>query len=125
MSTTPDRLERAVPSRDADATRRLASGLATIRTSASWRRPPDMAEANGRRHALLALDTATNKAVVALGAPDGTRLAETWWLPGFRHGETLLPTIRRVVSENNFRLSRIVAVIVGTGPGAVTGLRVG
>ena len=84
-----------------------------------------MAEANGRRHALLALDTATNKAVVALGARDGTRLAETWWLPGFRHGETLLPTIRRVVSENNFRLSRIVAVIVGTGPGAFTGLRVG
>jgi tRNA threonylcarbamoyl adenosine modification protein YeaZ len=62
---------------------------------------------------------------VALGAPDGTRLAETWWRPGFRHGETLLPTIRRVVSENNFRLSRIDAIVVGTGPGAFTGLRVG
>jgi tRNA threonylcarbamoyl adenosine modification protein YeaZ len=63
--------------------------------------------------------------VVALGARDGSPLAETWWLPGFRHGETLLPAIRGVIGENNLRLSRITGIVVGTGPGAFTGLRVG
>ncbi len=49
----------------------------------------------------------------------------TTWLAGHRHGETLLPTLGRVLGENNVRKSRLKAVVVGTGPGTFTGLRVG
>ena len=49
----------------------------------------------------------------------------TTWLAGHRHGETLLPTLGRVLGENNVRRSRLKAIVVGTGPGTFTGLRVG
>jgi hypothetical protein len=62
---------------------------------------------------------------VAVGRPDGTPVGETTWLAGHRHGETLLPTLGRVLGENNVRRSRLRAIVVGTGPGTFTGLRVG
>ena len=49
----------------------------------------------------------------------------TTWLAGHRHGETLLPALGRVLGENNVRRSRLKAIVVGTGPGTFTGLRVG
>ena len=45
--------------------------------------------------------------------------------PGRTHGAQLLPAIGRLHGEANLRRSRIRGVIVGTGPGAFTGLRVG
>ena len=80
---------------------------------------------NGRRDWLLAIDTATTRAVVAAGALDGSALGITMWVVGRTHGEQLLPTIGRLHGEANLRRSRIRGVIVGTGPGAFTGLRVG
>jgi tRNA threonylcarbamoyl adenosine modification protein YeaZ len=80
---------------------------------------------DGRLPAILAIDTATSRVVVALGRPDGAPIGETTWLAGHRHGETLLPTLGRVLSENNVRRSRLRAIVVGTGPGTFTGLRVG
>ena len=80
---------------------------------------------DGRPPAILALDTATSRVVVALGRPDGRPIGETTWLAGHRHGETLLPTLGRVLGENNVRRSRLRAIVVGTGPGSFTGLRVG
>jgi tRNA threonylcarbamoyl adenosine modification protein YeaZ len=71
------------------------------------------------------LDTATSGIVAALAAPDGTLEGLTTWPAGHRHGETLLPAIGRLLGEANVRRSRIAAVVVGTGPGAFTGLRVG
>ena len=62
---------------------------------------------------------------MAIGRPDGTPVGETTWLAGHRHGETLLPTLGRVLGENNVRRSRLRAIVVGTGPGTFTGLRVG
>jgi tRNA threonylcarbamoyl adenosine modification protein YeaZ len=44
---------------------------------------------------------------------------------GYRHGETLLPAIERFLGEQNLRRSRLTGIVVGTGPGAFTGLRVG
>ena len=82
--------------------------------------PPD-----GRREWLLAIDTATTRAIVAAGALDGTPLGVTTWVVGRTHGEQLLPAIGRLHGEANLRRSRIRGVIVGTGPGAFTGLRVG
>lgn len=80
---------------------------------------------DGRLPAILAFDTATSRVVVAIGRPDGTPVGETTWLAGHRHGETLLPTLGRILGENNVRRSRLQAVVVGTGPGTFTGLRVG
>jgi len=80
---------------------------------------------DGRAHAILAIDTATSRVVVAVGTPKGEPLGLTWWAADHRHGEQLLPSIGRVLGEANIRRSRLEAIIVGTGPGAFTGLRVG
>jgi tRNA threonylcarbamoyl adenosine modification protein YeaZ len=80
---------------------------------------------DGRRAAILALDTATTQAVIAVGAPDGEPLGASMWTAGYRHGETLLPNIGRLLGEANLRKSRLRGIVVGTGPGAFTGLRVG
>jgi tRNA threonylcarbamoyl adenosine modification protein YeaZ len=86
---------------------------------------PDRSEADGRRSWLLAIDTATSRVVVAAAALDGTPLAVSTWEAGRTHGAQLLPAIGRLTGEANLRRSRIRGVIVGTGPGAFTGLRVG
>jgi tRNA threonylcarbamoyl adenosine modification protein YeaZ len=80
---------------------------------------------DGRRRAILAIDTATTRVVVASGSPDGRIDGLTTWPAGYRHGETLLPTIGRFLGEQNLRRSRLAGIVVGTGPGAFTGLRVG
>ena len=80
---------------------------------------------DGRRPAILAIDTATTRIVVASGSPDGRIDGLTTWAAGYRHGETLLPAIGRFLGEQNLRRSRLTAIVVGTGPGAFTGLRVG
>ena len=80
---------------------------------------------DGRRRAILAIDTATTRVVVATGAPGGQVDGITTWAAGYRHGETLLATIGRFLGEQNIRRSRLTGIVVGTGPGAFTGLRVG
>jgi tRNA threonylcarbamoyladenosine biosynthesis protein TsaB len=80
---------------------------------------------DGRRAAILALDCATTQVVVASGSPDGRIDGLTTWQAGYRHGETLLPAISRFLGEGNLRRSRLAGIVVGTGPGAFTGLRVG
>ena len=62
---------------------------------------------------------------MATGSPDGRMDGLTTWAAGYRHGETLLPTIGRVLGEHNIRRSRLMGIVIGTGPGAFTGLRVG
>jgi tRNA N6-adenosine threonylcarbamoyltransferase len=79
------------------------------------------APANGT---LLAIDTATSRVVVARGGFDGTLEDAAGWPAGYRHGESLLPAIERLLAPAGGRAA-IGAVIVGTGPGAFTGLRVG
>lgn len=80
---------------------------------------------DGRRHAIVAIDTATTRVIVATGSPGGDVDGVTTWTAGYRHGETLLPAIERFLGEQNIRRSRLTAIVVGTGPGAFTGLRVG
>jgi tRNA threonylcarbamoyl adenosine modification protein YeaZ len=80
---------------------------------------------DGRRGWILAIDSATSRVVVAGGSPDGSPIVVTTWEAGRTHGEQLLPAIGRLTGEANLRRSRIRAVVVGTGPGAFTGLRVG
>ena len=80
---------------------------------------------DGRRRVLLAIDTATSRCLVATASAAGRLDGVTTWPAGYRHGETLLPTIGRFLGEQNVRRSRLSGIIVGTGPGAFTGLRVG
>jgi tRNA threonylcarbamoyl adenosine modification protein YeaZ len=80
---------------------------------------------DGRRRAVLAIDTATARVVVAVGTTGGEALGISWWPAGHRHGEQLLPSIARTLGEANIRRSRLSGIVVGTGPGAFTGLRVG
>src|SRR4029077_7702409 len=80
---------------------------------------------DGRRAAILAIHCATTQVVVASGTAGGVIDGLTTWPAGYRHGETLVPTIKRFLGEQNIRRSRLTAIVVGTGPGAFTGLRVG
>src|SRR6185295_283409 len=75
--------------------------------------------------AILAIDTATTRIVIATGSPSGIADGISTWPAGYRHGETLLPSIGRFLGEQNIRRSRLTGIVVGTGPGAFTGLRVG
>ena len=76
---------------------------------------------DGRRPAILAIDTATTRIVIATGSPSGIADGISTWPAGYRHGETLLPSIGRFLGEQNIRRSRLTGIVVGTGPGAFTG----
>jgi tRNA threonylcarbamoyladenosine biosynthesis protein TsaB len=74
---------------------------------------------------ILAIDSATTRIVVAVGTTDGAVLEATDWPAGYRHGESLMPAIDATLDRLGIERGRIAAVVVGTGPGAFTGLRVG
>jgi len=74
---------------------------------------------------LLALDTATATIVVAAGRTDGTLLVAEAFEGRYRHSQELLPAVDRLIAGANLALRDLAGVIVGTGPGAFTGLRVG
>jgi tRNA threonylcarbamoyl adenosine modification protein YeaZ len=74
---------------------------------------------------LLAIDTATSQVVVAAGTLAGDVLGSRSTPAEHRHGERLLDMIDALVTETNLDLAALGGVIVGTGPGAFTGLRVG
>lgn len=75
----------------------------------------------------LAIDTATAGVVVGVVAvTDKVRvLAERRGGGPARHGETVAPAVAAVLAEAGHAPSNLAAVVVGTGPGPFTGLRVG
>jgi tRNA threonylcarbamoyladenosine biosynthesis protein TsaB len=74
---------------------------------------------------VLAMDTATTRIVLAVGTLAGEPGAAMSWPAGYRHGETLLPAIEQLLAEAGIARPDIAGIVVGTGPGAFTGLRVG
>jgi tRNA threonylcarbamoyl adenosine modification protein YeaZ len=74
---------------------------------------------------LLAIDTATSLVVIAAGTLTGEVIASRSAAAEHRHGERLLAMIDGLVEETGLELAALSGVIVGTGPGAFTGLRVG
>lgn len=74
---------------------------------------------------LLAIDTGTSQIVVAAGDLDGTVLAVLGEPAGYRHGELLLANVSLLLARMGLERSGLKGIIVGTGPGAFTGLRVG
>ncbi len=83
-----------------------------------------MTAPNGRPW-VLGLDTATSRIVVAAGDPSGGLIGELGWPAGHRHGERLLPGIEELLAVTPLRRDELQGVVVGTGPGTFTGLRVG
>lgn len=74
---------------------------------------------------LLVVDTATTTAVIALGSSSGALIAERSWEAGYRHGEELLARISQLLDDQGVAAAGLGGLVVGTGPGAFTGLRVG
>lgn len=84
---------------------------------------------------ILVIDTATSRAVVGLGRSavatarafdaSDTAVAARTWPVRHQHGETLLPTLIAFMAEGGVSLADLEGIVVGTGPGAFTGLRVG
>lgn len=73
---------------------------------------------------LLAIDTST--AAIAVAVHDGTRVLERESVLDPRgHAEHLAPSIARVLARLDLPPSAVTHVVVGTGPGPFTGLRVG
>lgn len=71
----------------------------------------------------LALDTATDRASVALGS-GGVLLAGETIAGARRHAAALLPAIEAVLASAGAGYGDIEAVILADGPGSFTGLRV-
>ena len=75
---------------------------------------------------LLALDTATATASLALYDLDARRLlAEETWQARRRHTQELIPAVRHLLAMMDVAPDALTALAVTTGPGSFTGVRVG
>jgi tRNA threonylcarbamoyl adenosine modification protein YeaZ len=73
---------------------------------------------------LLAIDTATDQASVALGVGDAEPLEEN--VEGARrHAAALLPMIQSLLHRAGATLDHVSGIVLSDGPGSFTGLRVG
>jgi tRNA threonylcarbamoyladenosine biosynthesis protein TsaB len=72
---------------------------------------------------LLAIDTSTSDASVALVA-ESRLLAEVTWEVGQRHSVELLDRLRWVLETRSARFTDLTAIAVATGPGSFNGVRV-
>lgn len=72
----------------------------------------------------LAVDTATDRASVALGTSAEDALQEE--ITGARrHAAALLPMVERLLARRGVSLEAVTSLLVANGPGSFTGLRVG
>jgi tRNA threonylcarbamoyladenosine biosynthesis protein TsaB len=72
---------------------------------------------------LLALDTSTNDACLALADGD-TLLAELNWRVGQRHGSEALERARWLLRGQNVAMGQLDSIAVALGPGSFNGVRV-
>ena len=73
---------------------------------------------------ILAVDTATSVAGVALWSPARLLAEETWTTRG-NHTVELLPTVDRLLERAQTRPDDLTALAVTQGPGSFTGVRIG
>jgi tRNA threonylcarbamoyladenosine biosynthesis protein TsaB len=73
---------------------------------------------------LLAIDTATRIASIALYEPDQV-LAEYTWRTNNNHTVELMPSLVELLERQGVEPERLDGVAVALGPGSFTGLRVG
>jgi tRNA threonylcarbamoyladenosine biosynthesis protein TsaB len=72
----------------------------------------------------LAIETATDRASVALGAPGGS-VVERELAGARRHAAALLPMIAELLGQAGVTLDAVTGLVLSDGPGSFTGLRVG
>lgn len=73
---------------------------------------------------LIAIDTSTDTASLALGT-EGRILVELTWHCGQNHSTQLLPNLVHLLNQAKLSLSSASSIIVAKGPGSYNGLRVG
>jgi len=73
---------------------------------------------------ILAVDTATSVAGVALWSP-ARLLAEETWVTNGNHTVELLPTIDRLLQREHLQPKDLTGLAVTLGPGSFTGVRIG
>lgn len=74
---------------------------------------------------LLIVDTATRHPTLALAELDGGLLGQRQWESRHSHGERLLEELDALLDEHSESATGLGAIVVGTGPGSFTGLRIG
>jgi tRNA threonylcarbamoyladenosine biosynthesis protein TsaB len=74
---------------------------------------------------ILAIDTSTEMASIALYERDKGVLAEQSWLSGREQTTQLLPNVQRMMALINVRSTDLSGVAVATGPGSFSGVRIG
>jgi tRNA threonylcarbamoyladenosine biosynthesis protein TsaB len=75
---------------------------------------------------LLAIDTSTPLVSVAVCDPlDGAAVAGATAERPMAHGEALAPLVQQVLDDARTGRDQLTEIVVGTGPGPFTGLRVG
>jgi tRNA threonylcarbamoyladenosine biosynthesis protein TsaB len=74
---------------------------------------------------ILAINTSTLQFSLALLENDGTILAEYLTSRGKGHFGGLMPTLKFLFDSSGHHIHEVEAIIVATGPGSFTGLRVG
>lgn len=73
---------------------------------------------------LLAIDTATSFAGLALWG-DGQVWAEETWYSAMAHSVQLMPRVDRMLKTLGLEVQELAAIAVSMGPGSFTGLRIG
>lgn len=71
---------------------------------------------------LLAIDTSTSRATVALSVGDSVYTDEQDGLKA--HAQLLLPMIERMLAKACVQLNQLDGIVFGCGPGSFTGLRI-
>ena len=71
---------------------------------------------------LLAIDTSTSRASVALST--GTEVYHTMQDNLREHAQHLLPMIDKLLSQGGISLNQLNGIVLGRGPGSFTGLRI-
>ncbi|HEY0071685.1 MAG TPA: tRNA (adenosine(37)-N6)-threonylcarbamoyltransferase complex dimerization subunit type 1 TsaB [Chloroflexia bacterium] len=74
---------------------------------------------------ILALDTSTESASIALYLPGQGVIAEQTWRSGREQTTQLLPTVQQLMSLMGIDTSGLTGVAVATGPGSYSGVRIG
>src|SRR5687768_16732173 len=74
---------------------------------------------------ILAIDTSTDFASVALYAPGEGVLVEQSWIAGREQTTQLLPNRNRLMALVGRRVQQIEGLAVATGPGSYSGVRIG
>jgi tRNA threonylcarbamoyl adenosine modification protein YeaZ len=73
---------------------------------------------------ILSIGTSTKNCTVAI-CEDTTKIAELNNMSGLTHSETLVPSVEKILMDNELSLDSIDAYAVSVGPGSFTGIRIG